>query len=24
MNSFNEGVVSPLLSFWRRSLMLAG
>ncbi|WP_249540050.1 hypothetical protein, partial [Escherichia coli] len=21
MNSFNEGVVSPLLSFWRRSLM---
>ncbi|MBO9149781.1 DUF1481 domain-containing protein, partial [Escherichia coli] len=23
MNSFNEGVVSPLLSFWRRSLMLA-
>jgi len=24
VNSFNEGVVSPLLSFWRRSLMLAG
>ncbi|MDP0641167.1 DUF1481 domain-containing protein, partial [Klebsiella pneumoniae] len=24
MNSFNEGVAAPLLSFLRRSLMLAG